>query len=328
MKSKIKLFYILLISILLISPTPVKAYDDWGGWDDWDYYDDWDDWDDWDNDSWYDDDPYDWGAGSDDVYVYPDDNDEPYDWGLDDDWWRDAYVYDDDDDYNSWDWEEDYDDPPSSGNDNQDNSENDPDKQKEAIIDKIVKDLEKKTGLKVGEVKIGHRTSVAYYHAPTGTIYVCDAWFLKSENNRISIIYHEYTHKTKDHPVQRDKNGAFITINTGERINLTEREIAEIKKDCAEEKEIYHPVYQEKMEEACVKIAMESEYAYKPSNYALNEMQAYQSQLDGEKDGYWKFTDEERKEIQHGLDSFTDSYNRALEYEKKNNMNPDGSKKK
>lgn len=115
MKSKIKLFYILLISILLISPTPVKAYDDWGGWDDWDYYDDWDDWD---NDSWYDDDPYDWGAGSDDVYVYPDDNDDPYDWGLDDDWWRDAYVYDDDDDYNSWDWEEDYDDPPSSGNDN------------------------------------------------------------------------------------------------------------------------------------------------------------------------------------------------------------------
>jgi hypothetical protein len=115
MKSKIKLFYILIISILLISPTPVKAYDDWGDWDDYDYWDDWDDdWDDWD------DDVYDWGAGSDDVYVYPEDD---YDWGLDDDWWRDAYVYDNDDN-DDWDWEEDYDDPPN--NDNDDNIYQDP----------------------------------------------------------------------------------------------------------------------------------------------------------------------------------------------------------
>jgi len=141
MKSKIKLFYILLISILLISPTPVKAYDDWGGWDDWDYYDDWDDWDDWDNDSWYDDDPYDWGAGSDDVYVYPDDNDEPYDWGLDDDWWRDAYVYDDDDDYNSWDWEEDYNDRQSNGNSSNDDSTSDNDPGWQSQLEKLIREL-------------------------------------------------------------------------------------------------------------------------------------------------------------------------------------------
>lgn len=294
MKSKFKTFILILLSIFVLHPA-VNAYDDYGMSYDLDPVEIWGD-DDWDSDY------YDWDSGWDD-------------WGNDyNDWWND---------YNDewgWDWD-DYYDPPSNSNDYDDNntSDDDPKKEKQNILDEAVKRLEKITGLKAMEVVIVESRANATYNALTGEITVSESWFLRSKDDQVSVLYHEYTHSINDRPVARMENGAFVTISTDEPTKWSAREI-----------EIYTEMCKDSNPEfvrMCLEGVLNDSYEYRPSNYQLNEIDAYKAQLDGEKNGWWTFSNEERTDYQNRLDQYKASYERALEYEKNNGLNPDGSKK-
>ncbi|MDU1889564.1 MAG: hypothetical protein E6767_02635 [Dysgonomonas sp.] len=302
----IRKLYTILICIFVLLPTNnLKAYDDWDYWDDFSY-DSWDDfWDDyWDN--YYNDDYYDdgsWYFWSDNFF--PDDNN-----------WDD---YDED-----WTWD-DYDDPPSNSNNDNDSHEDTETAQKQKVLDDIVKNLERKTGIKAQEVRIDNIKSMALYNSKTGEIVVGELWFLKSKDDQMSILYHEYTHSKQDKHVGRTETGEFIMIKTDQPINWTAREIEIFKQICKDED--LDPAIATTVERICLESFINQDYTYMPSNYQWNEINAYQSQLDGEANGWWTFTDTEREEYQNRLDQYKASYERALEYEKKNGLNPDGTKK-
>lgn len=255
MKSKFKTFILILLSIFVLHPA-VNAYDDYGMSYDLDPVEIWGD-DDWDSDY------YDWDSGWDD-------------WGNDyNDWWND---------YNDewgWDWD-DYYDPPSNSNDYDDNntSDDDPKKEKQNILDEAVKRLEKITGLKAMEVVIVESRANATYNALTGEITVSESWFLRSKDDQVSVLYHEYTHSINDRPVARMENGAFVTISTDEPTKWSAREI-----------EIYTEMCKDSNPEfvrMCLEGVLNDSYEYRPSNYQLNEIDAYKAQLDGEKNGLSK----------------------------------------
>ncbi len=337
---KIRLISLLIICIFALQPA--VAYDDNGYWDDFDdwYYDDYDDWD-WGYDDWgyddHDDDPWYWNEDDDsfwinEVSVSPDYGDDDDDWGSGDDWWRhDDDWYNDDDGEDCCD-EDDNGDNYQQNKDNNDGNDNNTNKElsdaeKEQRLNEIIKELEKRTGLKVGTVQLSQLVSRAYYDSRTGIIYVCDPWFRLSGENKISVLYHECYHKNNDLFVLRQADGQFISISTGEAFPFTERELEKIIKDCKEESEFQPDPLKEKGEKDCLERELSLEYTYKPSNYYLNEINAYTSELEGEKAGYWSYTEEERQEKLDRIANYTDSYDRAKEYENKNDYNPDGTKK-
>lgn len=69
-------------------------------------------------------------------------------------------------------------------------------------------------------------------------------------------------------------------------------------------------------------------YIYRPSNFYLNEIDAYKAQLQAAIDGIFPVDNEYLEiEIKERILDYTDKYNRAIEYEKNNNYRPDGTKK-
>ena len=81
------------------------------------------------------------------------------------------------------------------------------------------------------------------------------------------------------------------------------------------------------MEKACIDYYLNENYTYQPSNYSLNEINAYQAQLEGAKNGYYVLSEADREDIQARIEHNTNDYNRAKEYENTHGYNSDGTKK-
>lgn len=173
---------------------------------------------------------------------------------------------------------------------------------------------------------------------PKGNAYPIDGnkigvnpgYFYKTEQQRLSILYHEYYHIKHDLPVRKVNNGIFYIV-TQEKMQLTEREIQKIIKNCKENSEL-NPgnttQVKGKIYNDCIEEAKNELYIYRPSNFYLNEIDAYKAQLQAAIDGIFPVDNEYLEiEIKERILDYTDKYNRAIEYEKNNNYRPDGTKK-
>jgi len=141
----------------------------------------------------------------------------------------------------------------------------------------------------------------------------------------MSIIILKY-----DLPVRKVNNGIFYIV-TQEKTQLTEREIQKIIKNCKENSEL-NPgnttQVKGKIYNDCIEEAKNELYIYRPSNFYLNEIDAYKAQLQAAIDGIFPVDNEYLEiEIKERILDYTDKYNRAIEYEKNNNYRPDGTKK-
>lgn len=61
------------------------------------------------------------------------------------------------------------------------------------------------------------------------------------------------------------------------------------------------------------------------SNFALDELSAYQAHLDGENAGLLKLHDSTRDDIKNRILNFQVKYEKRLDYERRHNLNPDGT---
>lgn len=155
-------------------------------------------------------------------------------------------------------------------------------------------------------------------------IFVYDQFFtLASDDDRLSTLYHEYTHSKMLLPIVRNPDGSIPVINTGQPIKYTQDEWNYYHTRCVAEN------YSGRSDETdiCTKSYFAGEYVYTCSNYYRDEIAARQAELNGEMMGFYTLTEAYRKERIEQIKEITWKLTRAINYENSNNLNPDGSHK-
>jgi hypothetical protein len=155
-------------------------------------------------------------------------------------------------------------------------------------------------------------------------IFVYDQFFtLASDDDRLSTLYHEYTHSKMMLPIVRNPDGSIPVINTGQPKKYTKEEWDYYHERCAAEN--YSGLAYET--EQCTRNYFIREYKYTCSNYFRDEIAARQAELNGEMMGFYTLTEAYRKERIANIKELTWDLGRAINYEDENKLNPDGSHK-
>jgi RHS repeat-associated protein len=193
----------------------------------------------------------------------------------------------------------------------------------------------------IPETKLDEKISANALYSD-GVIYVSPSGQFKNFEDQVSILFHEYTHYLNEcnglYESKTDENGAIIQFKTDETY-LQTPSLQEIDDNMKEWEESVLPMLigpnttkaetdqLKEMQRNIMSQPVEVPFRYAPSNLALDEISSYKAQLDGEKNGLFKLTDEARTEFTKRISTYTEIYNKRKDYEEKHNLNSDGSEK-
>ena len=210
--------------------------------------------------------------------------------------------------------------------DDQDQNNQDPNNQQKEIIDKVLNRIAQETDINyTKEIKTSSRPARASIDPKTNTIHLHNAWFDLGLEEKVAVLYHEIYHTLHDFPLALDNNGNIISIKTDITKHMSESELEKEKEKCKEEAN----EFDQNPEEYIPKCVGQTEflYIYICSNFYLNEINAYIAMLNGSINGWWELSDIEIELIYTYIKNYEEKYKDAIEYEKDNNLNPDGSEK-
>ncbi len=155
----------------------------------------------------------------------------------------------------------------------------------------------------------------------------------------LSIIYHEYLHKTyrglSMFPVRNDEEGNPVQWETHTFYRYNPLDV-QVNRDVENLRRYYRKTYptwsEEQIAQQLVPLKVlltesrEIPFRYAPSNLALEEIKAYEEQLDGENQGLYKLSTEARNSILIRLHQLRQTYQLRIEYEDKHDIGRDGTK--
>ncbi|MDD3280584.1 MAG: RHS repeat-associated core domain-containing protein [Bacteroidales bacterium] len=157
---------------------------------------------------------------------------------------------------------------------------------------------------------------------------------------QLSLVNHEYKHHLNEcnnvYPLKRNSDGSIVQWETKETYLYIPTQY-QIDSNMESWDEFYIDYYSklgqskeyiEKMRTEyynSISTPQERKFSYAPSNLALDEISAYEYQLEGEKQGLYILSEEDRNKINDRIDFFKFMYNLRVDYEKRNGLNPDGS---
>jgi hypothetical protein len=157
--------------------------------------------------------------------------------------------------------------------------------------------------------------SFAGYDPEYGFINVRDRFFdaQHSPGGRIGILHHEEQHRI--HFKSNSYPGAFSFI----RIPTDKFYYMPYSKSDIEDSKLFHIPLDP--------LGDKNFFDYTTSNAVLEHRDVYLTQLAGHTTGLYTLTDEEMQDVSTKALIFDKRYKLALEYEKENNLNPDGTSK-
>ena len=187
---------------------------------------------------------------------------------------------------------------------------------------------------------------VVDHSLPSNARFIRDSIFLgalqrdfHSFGDTLSILYHEYLHKTFWHaqrfPFQFDSQGQPLSIETGAFYTYipppeqTERDLENLRFYYSR---VEPELVGEALEQRLVKMRsvlsqpQQLPFVYAPSNLTLEELEAYKGQLKGEVIGLYKLSETAKKSIQFRLFQLKQIHSLRRSYEEEHGLGADGKK--
>ena len=187
---------------------------------------------------------------------------------------------------------------------------------------------------------------VVDHSLPSNARFIRDSIFLgalqrdfHSFGDTLSILYHEYLHKVfweaQRFPFQFDSQGQPLRIETGTFYTYipppdqTERDLENLRFYYSR---VEPELVGEALEQRLVKMRsvlsqpQQLPFVYAPSNLTLEEIEAYQGQLEGEKLGLYTLSETAKKSIQFRIYQLEQTYRLRRAYEKDHGLGKDGKK--
>lgn len=167
----------------------------------------------------------------------------------------------------------------------------------------------------------------------------------QSFEDSLSIIYHEYVHfliqqeKSEKYALGRDQQGNILQWDTGRSYIYKPypKEVAlylkHFRQDVLPTYEDYESMSEAKKEK--IVLSMKESFSqkdkqpfiYAPSNLAKEEIIAYKAQLQGEKKGYYRLSEDCRDNLKVRIAQLKATYKRRRAYEKKRGLEKSGERK-
>lgn len=176
----------------------------------------------------------------------------------------------------------------------------------------------------------------AYAFYKDGIIGVTDAFF-KDPNIQETSLIHEYIHYTlglTKYNIAYSEDGRIITIITNEPFVVSSNEYKLYLDDCTKQTVEFQKelpsisVSLEVLIQDCMShVINTSNYVYRCSNYYYQEIEARKAELAGESAGLYVLPDYYREQREVNIEMHKYDLERSLDYEQRNGLNPDGTKK-
>lgn len=167
-------------------------------------------------------------------------------------------------------------------------------------IMELAKELERRAGITLPPIIYSQEFSRAAYK--NGKIHISDGLLtsLSSDEDRLSVIYHEYIHFSNDLHVEKvggDKYSLELQNPPEFTFPATEEIVAFRKKEFLE---MYDDISEEDLKELMSKQDFERDdkayyNKYIPSNFSANEINAYEAQLQGHDENLYTLSPEMQK---------------------------------